>query len=103
MVSLPAENKSIMVSLWLTSLFVGAFIAAPVGGLLWGGGAFALRIGFQWSQAKRKGHRFSTLDRPSLTQPSPYSSGAESSDEEPEESGARVDQISVSPSRAKTS
>ena len=42
----------------------------------------------------------STFDRPSLTQ-SPYSSGAVSSDGEPEESKARVDQISVRPSRVK--
>lgn len=42
----------------------GAFVAAPVGGLLWGAGAFALRIAFQWVQAKRKGRRFDAFDRP---------------------------------------
>ena len=51
-------------------------VAAPVGGLLWGGGAFALRVGFSWIQAKRKGRRFDAFDRPS---PPIF-------DEEPEES-----------------
>jgi len=48
----------------------GAFVAAPVGGLLWGFGACALRIGWLWMQAKRKGLRFDALDRP----PAPNSS-----------------------------
>ena len=48
---------------WLT-YSTGAFVAAPVGGLLWGFGALVLRLGFQWSQAKVKGHRFDALDRP---------------------------------------
>lgn len=61
---------------------VGAFVAAPVGGLLWGGGAFALRIGLQWLQAKRKGLRFEAFDRPSPTQPPPYTSDAGPFDEE---------------------
>lgn len=42
----------------------GAFVAAPVGGLLWGFGALALRLSVQWVQAKRKGVRFDALDRP---------------------------------------
>lgn len=42
----------------------GAFVAAPVGGLLWGLGAFILRISFQFIHAKVKGHRFDALDRP---------------------------------------
>ncbi|KAK1758406.1 hypothetical protein QBC47DRAFT_139698 [Echria macrotheca] len=42
----------------------GAFVAAPVGGLLWGFGALALRLGFQYGMAKVKGHRFDALDRP---------------------------------------
>ncbi|MCJ1464674.1 hypothetical protein MMC07_003287 [Pseudocyphellaria aurata] len=43
----------------------GAFVAAPVGGLLWGLGAFALRIGCQWMLAKFRGRRFDSFDRPS--------------------------------------
>jgi Na+/proline symporter len=42
----------------------GAFVAAPVGGLLWGLGALALRLSFQYTHAKVKGYRFDALDRP---------------------------------------
>ena len=42
----------------------GAFVAAPVGGLLWGFGACALRLAVLWVVAKVKGHRFDALDRP---------------------------------------
>ena len=42
----------------------GAFVAAPVGGLLWGFGALVLRLSWQWSFAKYKGERFEALDRP---------------------------------------
>lgn len=42
----------------------GAFVAAPVGGLLWGFGAFSLRLAFQWTHAKVKGYRFAALDLP---------------------------------------
>jgi hypothetical protein len=42
----------------------GAFVAAPVGGLLVGLAAFALRIGFQYLHARIKGYRFDALDRP---------------------------------------
>ena len=84
-----------------------AQVAAPLGGLLWGGGAFALRIGFQWVQAKRKGLRFDAFERPPPTQPPPYTSGAESFEEEnegredhegPEE---RVAPISASPQKGR--
>ncbi|KAI5464327.1 hypothetical protein BGZ63DRAFT_451582 [Mariannaea sp. PMI_226] len=42
----------------------GAFVAAPVGGLLWGFGALAVRLTFQWVYAKLRGHRFDALDPP---------------------------------------
>jgi Na+/proline symporter len=42
----------------------GAFVAAPVGGLLWGCGALVLRLSYQWVHAKVKGYRFEALDRP---------------------------------------
>lgn len=108
-VSAAIEYRSVWGLLWLTSMPAGAFVAAPVGGLVWGGGAFALRVGFQWIQAKRKGHRFDAFDRPSPIQLPPYTSGAGSLDEEseqaagPEESEERVAPISVSPQRAKAS
>jgi len=44
----------------------GAFVAAPFGGLLWGFGALALRLTYQFIDAKIKGHRFDALDRPSI-------------------------------------
>jgi Na+/proline symporter len=42
----------------------GAFVAAPVGGLLWGFGALVLRLSFQFVFAKITGRRFDALDRP---------------------------------------
>lgn len=42
----------------------GAFVAAPVGGLLWGFGALGLRLAFQFVRAKMAGRRFDALDRP---------------------------------------
>lgn len=42
----------------------GAFVAAPVGGLLWGFGALALRLTIQYIRARVKGERFDALDRP---------------------------------------
>ncbi len=89
------------VLLRLTSTSVGAFVAAPVGGLLWGGGAFAFRICFQWIQAKRKGQRFDAFDRCSLTQQPPYTSGEGLFDEESEEPEEFVAPINVSPQPAK--
>lgn len=45
----------------------GAFVAAPVGSFLWGFAALGLRLGFQYVQAKRRGERFTGLDRPAPT------------------------------------
>jgi Na+/proline symporter len=42
----------------------GAFVAAPVGGILWGFGALALRLSFQYIKAKICHERFDALDRP---------------------------------------
>lgn len=42
----------------------GAFVAAPVGGLLWAAAACALRLGIQWIIAKSSGRRFDAFDRP---------------------------------------
>jgi hypothetical protein len=42
----------------------GAFVAAPVGSFLWGFGALALRLAVQWVLAKKRGERFTGLDRP---------------------------------------
>ncbi|PKS09362.1 hypothetical protein jhhlp_003976 [Lomentospora prolificans] len=42
----------------------GAFVAAPVGGILWALAAAALRLGIQWALAKKNGVRFDAFDRP---------------------------------------
>ncbi|KAI1427235.1 hypothetical protein F5Y12DRAFT_737990 [Xylaria sp. FL1777] len=42
----------------------GAFVAAPVGGVIWGFIALAGRLGFQYAQSKINGSRFDALDRP---------------------------------------
>ena len=42
-------------------------MAAPIGGLLWGFGALAVRLTFQFAHAKIKGHRFEALDKPTST------------------------------------
>jgi hypothetical protein len=57
----------------------GAFVAAPVGGLLVGLVAFACRLAFQFILAKVKGHRFDALDRPAYLD-RPSASGNEYAD-----------------------
>ncbi|KAF2643070.1 hypothetical protein P280DRAFT_394660, partial [Massarina eburnea CBS 473.64] len=42
----------------------GAFVAAPVGGLLWGFAACGLRLATLYVVARVQGHRFDALDRP---------------------------------------
>ncbi|KAL8958487.1 MAG: hypothetical protein Q9193_004470 [Seirophora villosa] len=54
----------------------GAFVAAPLGGLLWGCGAFALRVGLQWAVARARGQRFDAFNRPP-TSPSLHVRAAE--------------------------
>jgi hypothetical protein len=48
----------------------GAFVAAPIGGLLWAFSALIFRLAFQYLNARIKGHRFDALDKP-LTTPGP--------------------------------
>ena len=62
------DHKKVHLSLTMT----GAFVAAPVGGLLWAASAFALRIGFHWFSAKVKGVHFDAFDRPLPVGPSLY-------------------------------
>lgn len=75
--SLARQQRNFPVNQVLT-LILGAFVAAPVGGLLWAAGAFALRIAFQWIQAKRKGVRFDAFDRPPPPSPALYTGREES-------------------------
>ncbi|KAI9769429.1 MAG: hypothetical protein M1840_004131 [Geoglossum simile] len=44
----------------------GAFVAAPVGGLMWGIGALLARLAFQYIRAKARHERFTAFDRPAL-------------------------------------
>jgi hypothetical protein len=46
----------------------GAFVAAPLGGLLFALAAFVLRLAFLWIIAKVRGCRFDALDRPVFAQ-----------------------------------
>lgn len=63
------------------SLTPGAFVAAPVGGLIWAFGAMALRLSFLWIKAKVRGERFDALDRPiAPLVPSIHSGGRGESD-----------------------
>ena len=57
----------------------GAFVAAPVGGLIFAAVAFALRIAFQWTMARSRGHHFNAFDRPVVI----ATPRAPDSDEEP--------------------
>lgn len=59
----------------------GAFVAAPIGGLLWGFGAFCLRITVQYIIARVKGYRFDALDRPDPVAPSFYTGRISETDE----------------------
>ena len=71
-------------------------MAAPVGGLLWGFGACALRIGWLWIQAKRKGLRFDAFDRPPVQHHQSSMGGSQeiSSDETREEEERQEHEIS---------
>lgn len=71
--------------------FSGAFVAAPVGGLLWGFGAFALRISYLWVSAKVKGHRFDALDRPQPLTPSSHAGGHSTEGDEEHEATYTVE------------
>ncbi|OTB07314.1 hypothetical protein M426DRAFT_71733 [Hypoxylon sp. CI-4A] len=47
----------------------GAFVAAPIGGLLWGFGALAMRLVVQYTLSKVRGTRFDALDYPAIVPP----------------------------------
>lgn len=59
----------------------GAFVAAPVGGLLWGFGALALRLTVLFVQSKVRGTRFDALDYPAAVPVEDSSTLADTSDE----------------------
>ena len=61
----------------------GAFVAAPVGGILWALAAFALRLGTQWVVARVRGTRFDALDRPVAPDAAFYTGGGAARVESP--------------------
>ncbi|RMZ12823.1 hypothetical protein D0864_00601 [Hortaea werneckii] len=72
----------------------GAFVAAPVGGLVWATAAFVLRISAQWFMAKRKGTRFDSFDKPAAPDASFYT-GENHSNERWDENGEDVEHCHV--------
>ncbi|KAL9118567.1 MAG: hypothetical protein Q9187_004886 [Circinaria calcarea] len=73
----------------------GAFVAAPVGGLLWGLGAFALRLAVQWTVAKATGKRFDALDCPPPRRLANFAATEAWS----EEDGEPVDRVAAKPAK----
>lgn len=78
--------------------YIGAFVAAPIGGLFWGAGAFTLRVSLQWVQAKRTGQIFDAFDRPRPTSPTLYTGRQRSPLEDP---GADEPALSATPKKGK--
>lgn len=76
----PSEKQATALLLTAGS---GAFVAAPVGGLLWGFAAFAIRILCLWIMAKIKGHRFDAFDRPRPLEAAEYAGQGFPSDDQP--------------------
>ncbi|MCJ1235961.1 hypothetical protein MMC14_003937 [Varicellaria rhodocarpa] len=74
----------------------GAFVAAPFGGLLCSFVAFALRISVQWMVAKRRGYRFTALDRPPPPPPS-FFTGQTGSLEDDADEREPAEGVDVSP------
>ena len=61
---------------------VGAFVAAPVGGLLFAVAAFICRVGFLWTVARVRGHTFDALDPPPPLPAFPQDRGSSGDPEE---------------------
>ena len=70
-------------------------MAAPVGGLLWALGAFALRIGYQYISARVKGHHFDAFDRPPRATPSIHTDEVASDDSERQDAIEDVERSNV--------
>ena len=62
----------------------GAFVAAPVGGMLWAMGALVLRLSVLWIKARVTGTRFDALDKPASFSNSAVSPQRSSGEEAPE-------------------
>ncbi|KAL9114214.1 MAG: hypothetical protein Q9227_001636 [Pyrenula ochraceoflavens] len=80
-------------------LLEGAFLAAPIGGLLWGFGALALRLAFQLAHAKIKGHRFDGLDKPMSYPPAHFDTADAGLDEDRNELDNDTEHIDSKPGK----
>lgn len=72
----------------------GAFVAAPVGGLLWALAAFAGRLGVQWVRARVKGTRFDALDKPAAPDAGFYT-GREADDVHRDDDGVERSEVEI--------
>lgn len=73
----------------------GAFVAAPVGGLLWALAAFGARLGALWIMAKVKGTRFDALDRPAAPDAAFYTGRGSEHDIYRDEDGVERSEVKV--------
>lgn len=70
-------------------------MAAPIGGLLWGFGALAVRLTIQYATAKIKGHRFEALDKPISTPGPAFYTGSPDHEEITEDEVTVVHDVDV--------
>ncbi len=73
----------------------GAFVAAPVGGLLWALAAFGARLGALWVMARVKGTRFDALDKPAAPDAAFYTGRDSEHDMYRDEDGVERSEIKV--------
>lgn len=75
----------------------GAFVAAPVGGMLFGIAALILRLCVLWIQSRITGKRFSALDKPIVHDATPASSIYGGADEVEPGEASQVSEVVVKP------
>lgn len=73
----------------------GAFVAAPVGGLLWAAGALGVRLSYRLAEAKIKGTRFDALDRPARPEQRVEGVTSENADQDGARRGSRTTLVTV--------
>ncbi|KAJ9641552.1 hypothetical protein H2199_005522 [Coniosporium tulheliwenetii] len=83
---LPSPFASVIEAREFDVAHMGAFVAAPVGALLWALAALILRIAFLFLKAKVQGRRFDAFDRPTPADPGRFAGtdalGTRTGDEE---------------------
>ena len=73
----------------------GAFVAAPVGGLLWALAAFGGRLGVLWIMSRVKGTRFDALDKPPRPDATLYTGGVSDSEMYRDEDGVERSDVKI--------